>query len=201
MYFPLLSELKPQDSATLSQKVNELYKKISKNRDFNLIKIEESNQKKLIRTFIDEISSSLKSRINYTDKYDEIFMDFIECNNTKIKAENGKWKWPSAYESFANKYPDGQHLIKMAKSIPFLKNAETILGKSGEKIILLGAICFAHGENPYNIMVNEIGLENLLIISSVLSDSADVGFSFATIHSPESYVSQLMSIDEASLIR
>ena len=201
LYFPFLSDLEPQESASLSQKTNELYKKISKNSDLNLLKIEEINQKQLIHTFINDISSALKSRISYTDKYDDIFMDFIECNNTKIKAENENWKWTSAYEVFTNKYTDSQNLIKMAKSVPFLKNAENILGKSGEKIIILGAICFAHGENPYDIMVNEIGFENLLIIASALSEPTDNSFSFTAIHSEANYVAQLLSISDPSLMR
>lgn len=201
MYFPSLSELNPSVASELSQNINEVYKSISKNGDFNLLKIEESNQKHKLRTFIDEICSSLTSRISYTDKYDRIFMDFIECNNTKIKFENGKWKWVSAYEGFTNKYANKQNFLQLAKNVPFLKNAEKILGSAGEKIIVLGAICLVHGENPYKVIVNEIGIDNLSIIASVLSGTSDDGFAFTKIHSAESYTAQLLSITSPSLMR
>ena len=128
-------------------------------------------------------------------------MDFIECVNTKIKTEKGGWKWASAYEGFTNKYSNKQSLLEKAKNHSFLKNAENILGKAGEKIVVLGAICLAHGKNPYNVIVNEIGIDNLSIIASVLSGSTDDGITLLKAHSPESYVARLLSISDPSLMR
>ncbi|MBE7011500.1 MAG: hypothetical protein E7415_02375 [Ruminococcaceae bacterium] len=180
-----------------SQKISSLYKSIITSGDFKLYDIEKSGQKQDIRTFINNLSSALGSRISYTDKYANIIMDYIECSNTKIKDENGNWVYGSMEDILTLKYPDAPSYFQKIKENPLLKNASALLGNAGKNIVAFGVICMVNGESPIHV-INEIGIENLVSFASLFSLSGDSNI--AKCHYPESYTAQLNSFIDPYLI-
>lgn len=201
VFLPTLLDFSDETALAQSNKISGLYREISNSGDFNLMKTEQSGQKKETHSLIDGICTALGSRISYTDKYDDIIMDFIECSNMKIKDKNGNWKTASPDECLALKYSDAKDIIATVKGNEFFKNAESILGDSGKKLLVFASLCIIHGENPYDIIVNKIGISSLTTLASVFSDTSAGGVDMAKAHFPESYISQLLSIAEPTLMR
>lgn len=198
---PSLLDYDEDTAFSESERISKIYSKISSAGEFNLFNIEKSNQRKQILATVESLCTAMGAKGNYTTTYSDIIMDFVECNNTKIKTSGGKWKWASPDEGLVNKYGEGAlSLLSKAKENEFLKNIESILGETGKQLLCFGAICLKHNKNPYKVIVEEIGIGNLATIASVFSPSGSDAATIAKAHYPESYMAQMLGTFNPSLM-
>ncbi len=187
---PYLSSYSESIAKFQTKKIEEIYQKISNGKQLNLAEIEEGNQSQQVRTTIDSLTSAIKDKEKYTKHYEKIIMDFIELKNTKIKNGNNNWVVPSLKDGILIKYRnDGRELLNKAEDADFFENLKKEFGDISDNLYYFGAICLKFGKNPYEIINEEIGMNNLIEIAGLLSGDA------MKIHTPESYIAQILSIN------
>ncbi|MBQ2891256.1 MAG: lipase family protein [Clostridia bacterium] len=187
---PYLSSYSENVAKTQTEKIEEIYQKISNGKRLSLTEIEEENQSKQIKTTVDSLTTAIKDKEKYAKHYEKIIMDFIELKNTKIKNGNNNWVVPSLKDGILIKYKkEGRELLNKVEDADFFENIKKEFGDASENLYYFGAICLKFGKNPYKIINEEIGMSKLIEMAELLSGDA------MKMHTPESYIAQIFSIN------
>ncbi|MBR2916077.1 MAG: hypothetical protein IKC07_00550, partial [Clostridia bacterium] len=143
----------------------------------------------------------ISSKEKYVKHYEKIIMDFIELKNTKIKNNNDSWNTPPFEKVILNKYKnEGKELLGKIRNADFLENLEKDLGEAKDTLYYFGAACLKFGKDPYKVIEEDIGINNLLEIAGLLYQGTDGDINVAKMHTPESYMAQILAIDNPDFL-
>ncbi len=194
--FSQFAEFNEETAENKAKKISELYFEISSGGRYDPVEVENSNQSENVRNAVLKIGRAIGGRENYVNKYQKMMMDYVECGNTKIKNDSGKWQWSNAEDGFLYKYgADGEKYVSEARKDEFLKSFGGKMESIGKQMYGFGAICLKNGMSPSQVISEDIGVSNFITIASVFAPSGKNISSFAQAHYPEVYMSLMLTFD------
>ncbi len=198
--FPPLSKYSEETAKSLSDKIDEIYQSISSAGSFNMLEIENSNQREQVNSTVSSVVTAIGGLDNYERGISPVMRDFIQIKNTKKKDKNGVWQWMTAKEGIEYLFKnEGENILLKAEQDGFLTSVENAFGEIGQQVKAFGAVCIKNGRDPYKVITEEIGVGNLITIASIFVPDASSG-TIAKTHYPESYMAIMLGITDPSML-
>lgn len=194
--FPALASYDEKAAERINNKTAEIYSNLCEGKTLDVLMMENENQGEYVSKGVKNLSAAIGSRKDYCDGIQKIMVEFVGCCNFKVQNDDGTWRRATALETLDAFYgEDGKAAQESIQNDKVFSKIAGMMGSSGDRIQLFGAVCQINGKNPAEVIVNQIGLSNLDIITSLLMPFSDTTERISRAHEVQCYAAMLFATE------